>query len=127
MLVEVESNDNCPDGFFARFKEAGTARPVNQVRLYERNPVGEWYWVTGWCDDTETPSCQAYGQLVEDSGSGLAHLVYGGIYGLRFKPLHVDEPWNLESRHQWGETHLLLSSERDLRYGDAVSAPGNED
>ncbi|HET8721265.1 MAG TPA: hypothetical protein VFM24_04515 [Nitrospira sp.] len=127
MIVEVESNDNCPDGFFARFKEGGIARPVNQVRLYERNPAGEWYWVTGWSDDAKRPWCQAYGQLVEDSGSGLAYLVYGGIYGLRFKPLPVDEPWNLESHHQWGETHLLLSSERDLRYSDAVSAHGGKD
>ena len=38
MIVEVESNKNCADGVFARFKEAGPARPVIQVRLYERNP-----------------------------------------------------------------------------------------
>jgi hypothetical protein len=118
MIVEVEANDNCTDGFFARFKEAGPARPVVQVRLYDRNPAGEWYWVTGWSDSAQTPACQAYGQLVEDSGSGLAHLVYGGIYGLRFKPVAVDEPWSLESTNQWGETHLSLSSERDLRYAE---------
>jgi hypothetical protein len=118
MIVEVEANDNCRDGFFARFKEAGLARPVVQVRLYDRNPAGEWCWVTGWSDNAETPACPAYGQLVEDSGSGLAHLVFGGIYGLRFKPVAVDEPWSLESSNQWGETHLSLSSERDLRYGD---------
>jgi hypothetical protein len=64
----------------------------------------------------ESPPCQAFGQLVEDSGSGLAHLVYGGIYGLRFKPATMEEPWSLASSHQWGETHLSLSSERDLRY-----------
>jgi hypothetical protein len=122
MIVEVESNENCVDSFFARFKEAGPARPVIQVRLYERNPAGEWYWVTGWCDHTETPFCQAYAQLVEDSGSGLAYLVYGGIYGLRFKPVAKDEPWNLESVHQWGETHLSLSSDRDLRYHEALSS-----
>ena len=120
MIVEVESNDNCADSFFARFKEAGPARPVIQVRLYDRNSAGEWYWVTGWSDNTETPSCRAYGQLVEDSGSGLTHLVYGGIYGLRFKPVAIDEPWNLESAHQWGDTHLSLSSERDLRFEDAL-------
>ena len=120
MIVEVESNENCVDSFFARFKEAGPARPVIQVRLYERHPAGEWYWVTGWCDNTETPFCQAYGQLVEDSGSGLAYLVYGGIYGLRFKPVAIEEAWSLESVHQWGETHLSLSSERDLRYNEAL-------
>ena len=119
MIVEVESNENCADGVFARFKEAGPARPVIQVRLYERNSAGEWYWVTGWSDNVESPPCPAYGQLVEDSGSGLAHLVYGGLYGLRLKPVTMEEPWSLESSHQWGETHLSLSSDRDLRYGDA--------
>jgi hypothetical protein len=122
VIVEVESNENCRDGFFARFKEARPARPVVQVRLYDRNPAGEWYWVTGWNDNPQTPVCPAYAQLVEDSGSGLAHLIYGGIYGLRFKPVTMEEPWNLESVHQWGETHLSLSSERDLRYEDAFSS-----
>ena len=93
MIVEVESNDNCPSGCFARFKEAGPARLVSQVRLYDRNPAGEWHWVTGWGDDQSHPACPAYAQLVEDSGSGLAYLVYGGLYGLRFKPIDADEPW----------------------------------
>ena len=118
MIVEVESNDNCESSFFARFKEAGPVRPVVQVRLYDRNPAGEWYRVTGWSDNEQAPECQAYAQLVEDSGSGLAHLVYGGIYGLRFKPITVEEPWSLASPHQWGEAYLSLSSERDLRYGE---------
>ena len=118
MIVEVESNENCQASFFARFKEIAAARPVAQVRLYDHNPAGAWYWVTGWSDNAATPACQAYVQLVEDSGSGLAHVVYGGLYGLRFKPIQVDEPWSLNSLHQWGDTHLSLASERDLRYGD---------
>src|SRR6266571_709292 len=73
MIVEVESNDNCETSFFGRFKEAGPARPVNQVKLYDQNPTGEWYWITGWSDDEQTPACQAYAQLVEDSGAGLTH------------------------------------------------------
>ena len=117
MIVEVESSENCEASVFARFKEAGPARPVVQVRLYDRNPSGDWYWVTGWSDDPEAPVCPAYAQLVEDSGSGLTNLVYGGIYGLRFKPVAVEEPWSLANSNQWGETHLSLSSERDLRFG----------
>ena len=118
MIVEVESNDNCEASVFARFKEAGSARPVVQVKLYDRNPAGEWYWITGWIDDQQTPTCQAYVQLVEDSGAGLTHLVYGGLYGLRFKPINIEEAWNLDSPHQWGETYLSLASDRDLRYAD---------
>lgn len=116
MIVEVESNDNCETSFFARFKEVGPARPVLQVRLYERNSAGEWYWVTGWSDDEQAPACPAYAQPVEDSGSGLAQLVFGGIHGLRFRPIHPDEPWDLTNSNQWGESYLSLASERDLRY-----------
>ena len=118
MIVEVESNENCEASFFARFKEVEARSTGRQVRLYDRNPAGEWYWVTGWSDNEETPACPAYAQLVEDSGSGLAHLVYGGLYGLRFKPINIEEPWSLESPHQWGEAYLSLASDRDLRYAD---------
>jgi hypothetical protein len=122
VIVEVESNDNCEASFFGRFKDIRPARPVLQVKLYDRNPAGEWYWVTGWSDDEQTPPCPAYAQLVEDSGAGLTQLIYGGIYGLRFKPINVEEPWSLESQHQWGEAYLSLASDRDLRYADEHSA-----
>ena len=118
MIVEVESSENCETSFFARFKEIRSARPVVQVRLYDRNPAGKWYWSTGWSDNEQMPACPAYAQIVEDSGAGLTHLVYGGLYGLRFRPLDIDEGWNLESPHQWGETYLSLASDRDLRYAD---------
>ena len=118
MIVEVESNENCEESFFARFKEVHPARPVCQVRLYDRNPAGEWYWITGWSDDERRPTCQAYAQLVEDSGAGMTHLVYGGLYGLRFKSITVDDSWNLDSPHQWGEAYLSLSSDSDLRYAE---------
>ncbi len=118
MIVEIESNENCETSVFARFKEIAPARLVLQVRLYDRNPAGEWYWVTGWIDDELTPACPAHAQLVEDSGAGLTYLVYGGLYGLRFRPLDSEEPWGLESPHQWGEAYLSLASDGDLRYGD---------
>lgn len=118
MIIEVEANDNCASGLFVRFKDVSPARPLLQVRLYDRDPAGAWCWTTGWSDNSEMPICPAYAQLVEDSGSGLAYVVYGGLYGLRFKPIDRDEPWDLGSQHQWGEAYLLLASDHDLRYAD---------
>jgi len=118
VIVEVESNRNCEASVFARFKEVGPARPIDQVKVYDRNPAGEWYWVTGWSDNEAAPPCQATAQLIEDSGAGLTHLVYGGLHGLRFKPINIDEPWSLESPRQWGEAYLSLASDRDLRYAE---------
>lgn len=119
MIVEVESNENCQSSLFARFKEMRPARPVEFVQLYDRNAAGEWYRVTGWSDDP-SPPCPAYAQLVEDSGSGTTYLVYGGLYGLRFKPASSDAPWSFNDPEQWGEAYLSLSSERDLRYTDST-------
>jgi hypothetical protein len=118
MIVEVESNPNCEQSIFARFKEAGPARPVLQVRTFERRSAGEWCSIIGWTDDPAYPHCPAYAQVVEDSGAGLTHLIFGGIWGLRLKPLSVDEDWDLNSPNQWGEPYLSLADTKDIRYAD---------
>jgi hypothetical protein len=94
-------------------------RRVIKVRSYERNPQGEWYWITGWTDDPENPCNPAFAQRVEDSGAGITYLVYGGLWGLRLKPVNVEEDWNLESALQWGEPYLSLADSKDLIYADA--------
>ncbi len=118
MVVEVESNPNCESSLYARFKESGPVRRVEQVRTFERRAEGEWCWVTGWTDDPEHPRSPAQAQLVEDSGSGLTYVVFGGLWGIRLKPVALDEDWNLESRNQWGEPYLALADQRDIRYAE---------
>ena len=118
MFLEVESNENCETSIFLRFKEAGPARPVIRVKSYEREPKGEWCDVVGYAPDDHNPWPQAMGQVVEDSGAGLAILIYGGLGGVRLKPVSAQEAWNLGSLRQWGETHLLLGDVGDLRYAE---------
>lgn len=118
MFVEVDSNANCEESVFARFKEAGPARPVVKVRTFERQSQGEWCWVTGWTDDPDQPLCPAQAQVVEDSGAGLTHLVFGGIWGLRLKPVGLEEDWSLDSPNQWGEPYLSLADAKDLAFAD---------
>ena len=120
MVVEVESNPNCESSLYARFKESGPARRVEQIKTFERRPEGEWCWVTGWTDDPDKPRCAASVQLVEDSGAGLTYLVFGGLWGIRLKPVSLDEDWNLESRNQWGEPYLAVADQRDLHYAEEV-------
>lgn len=114
MIIEVEANPNCEQGFFGRFKELTQPRPICRIKLYDRRSEGEWCEVTGWCDDSEQPSCTAWTCPVEDSGSGRTHLVYGGIFGVRFKPVGVEEPWSLDSPNQWGEPYVAVADESDL-------------
>ncbi len=116
MFVEVESSRNFNGSLFLRFKELGPAKPLSQVKLYDRSIQGEWHDVIGWTDNEAEPLCAALAQPVEDSGAGFAYLVFGGIFGIRLKPAVVDEPWSVKSSHQWGESHLLLSDISDLRF-----------
>ncbi len=121
MVIEVESNPNCESSLYARFRESGPARRVEKVRTFERRPEGEWCWVTGWTDDPDHPRCPAQAQLVEDSGAGLTYLVFGGLWGIRLKPVSLNEDWNLESRNQWGEPYLALADQRDIQYAEEMA------
>ena len=118
MYVEVEPNPNCESSIFVRFREQGPVRPVVQVRLYDRTSSGEWCWVTGWREDAVNPLCPAWAQPVEDSGAGVVYLVAGGNWGLRLRPVEIDEEWGLDSPRQWGEGYLLLADRRDIRFAD---------
>ena len=118
MFVEVENNPNCEGSVFLRFKELGQARQITHVKTYDRNSRGEWCAVAGWCDDPHQPVCPAFAQKVEDSGTGISYLIFGGNCGIRFRPESSFENWNLESTEQWGEAYLSLSDERDIRYKD---------
>ena len=119
MIVEVEANPNCEQGFFGRFKELSRPRLIREIKLYDRRPEGEWYEVTGWSDDPAQPCCPAWCCPVEDSGAGRTYLVYGGIFGLRFRPTGREEAWSLDSPHQWGEPYLAVADSSDLRLSEA--------
>ena len=116
MFLEVESSKNFEGSLFLRFKDLGPAKPLLQVKIYDRSPRGEWCDVVGWTDNEVEPNCLAFAQLVEDSGAGLAYLIFGGNCGIRMKLSTIEEPWALESSNQWGESHLLLADLDDLKF-----------
>lgn len=118
MYVEIDANLNCGDAVFIRFRELGPARPVSHVRVYDRVSSGEWCRVTGWREDPSAPACPAMAQPVEDSGAGTVVLVFGGNWGIRLRPIEIEEEWSLDSARQWGEAYLLLADQRDVRFSD---------
>lgn len=118
MYIEVESNPNCESSVFLRFREQGPARPIRQVRLYERDSTGEWCWIAGVQGEGEATFCPAWAQPVEDSGAGLVYVVGGGIWGVRLKPAGNDDLWGLDCPGQWGEPYLVLADRRDIRYAN---------
>lgn len=110
MYFEVDENPNYPNSVSMRFKELGPARMIKQLRVSDRKSEGELCWITGWCDDANKRICPAYAQPVEESGQGLAYLIFGGNWGLRLKPVALNEDWDLSSPNQWGEAFLLISN-----------------
>ena len=108
MLVEVEvvGGENSPLDLHRMFDLL--ADPIEVMRVYSTNPMGEDLWcrVTGW--SSEGP-CVAMSALAEDSGEGVVLLVYGGDQGLRLQPAGSGDEWDLANSVQWGEAVLMLA------------------
>ena len=51
---------------------------------------------------------------VSDSGQAAVHVVCGGDWGIRLKPIGTDEEWDLDSPDQWGEPYLMLTDKADI-------------
>ena len=109
--VDVSESANCPLSLHRVFD--AMREPVRVFRLMSSNPDGKDLMcsVTGW---SPSGPCPAYAALVEDSGEGIAMLVYGGEEGIRLKAAEGQEEWDLNSSQQWGEACLLLDKDVEL-------------
>ena len=122
MYLEVEDNPNCEDSVSMRFKELGPPQRIKQIKIESHGKGSDLCWVVGWSDDPDQPVGPAYAQKVEDSGMGRAFLIYGGIFGIRLRPVRIDEPWDTNSKNQWGEAFLLLGNPGAIVF-DSVTEP----
>ena len=65
-----------------------------------------------WCDVAAVNDPgnfkQAFAQRIDDSSDGTAWLVFGGEWGLRFKPVSPLTAWSLQEKTQWGAPFLVL-------------------
>ena len=112
--VEVEDNDNCYGLPMRTYETLGRPMEVLQVRI--AGPAGpeQLHRVTGWQSEGGGAPCTAHCVEISDSGEGAAYLVYGGDWGVRFKPLDSNEEWSVESDDQWGEPYLVLGDLSDV-------------
>ena len=116
--VEVEANDNTPMSANQVYKNLTEPQPVAAVRLFEANPEGQLFDVTGWSSEDGGSPVIALGVKIEDSSEGEAWLIYGGDCGVRLRPTESLEDWSLTDPDQYGETHLVLSDEDDIMFSD---------
>ena len=105
-VISIPANPNCPAVEMRLFHDLEPPRPVRQVRLERRPGRPEWCEVTGWTSGGA--SCPALLQKVDDSGEGVAWLLFGGDAGLRFRRRGNRGPWTLADPEQWGEPFLLM-------------------
>ena len=101
VLIQVDENPNCEamDGLV--FQPRTPPRPISQVRTL-RNGTEVWCDISGV--DGHGISSPAMACLIDDSGDGGCHLVFGGAWGLRLKAADGEE---------WGEAYLLLPSDEN--------------
>ena len=103
--IDVESGNNCEFSLTRLFSSTGNAVQIFRLETFGIDGQLSLHDVTGW--STEGP-CPAFSVMVEDSGEGVALLVYGGNDGIRLRSSESTESWKLDSQTQWGEPCLLL-------------------
>jgi hypothetical protein len=107
MIIEIPPNSNCVPVDARIFHDLEPPSHVSQVRLEHEAGQARWYDVTGWT--VAGAPCPALVQKVDDSGEGVAFLIYGGDAGLRLKPAGYHALWRLDDPEQWGEPFLLVT------------------
>ena|SRR5688572_774685 len=107
MYLLVEDNPNCPSEERV-FSEQSSIRGVARLHLEVNGRVGQWYDVTGVEEGGQFVPAKAV--QVEDSGAGIAWLIFGGAWGLRLRLCGSSQPWALENPEQFGTPFKVLDS-----------------
>jgi len=118
MFIDVEPNPNTETGFNMVFRDISQAREAFCIK-YNIGTDDQPVQVTGWDAETNAP-CPAFACKVEESGDGVALLIYGGSGGIRMKPLEDESPWDSTAPMQWGESHLVYPQDSFIVYKDEI-------
>ena len=113
ITLEILDNPNCPSVDLRIFHDVESPQPVAQVRVSRDGQASQWYDVTGWSQ--AGGPCPAWSQKVDDSGDGVAFLLYGGDAGLRLRPTSSGEAWSSSAVSQWGEPFLIIGDREDIQ------------
>ena len=116
IVIDIPPNPNC-EATERVFHDVEAARAITGIRLEREASRVAWYDVTGWT--VAGAACPALAQKIDDSGEGVAFLIYGGDAGLRFRSSDAHEPWDLSNLHQWGEPFIITPDLNDLQLATA--------
>ena len=79
MFLEIESNPNVERSFDMVYRDISPTRELYCIK-YNINGEEQPVQITGWNAETNSP-CSAYACKVEESGDGIALLIFGGTGG----------------------------------------------
>ena len=116
MYLEVEPCSNCQESVSKIYHVISKSRPIGSIQ-YERGGKEIPVSITGWDAKTETP-CLAYACQIEESGDGVALLIFGGNGGIRMKPIDDNAEWDVNNSNQWSESHLVFPRNSIVTYLD---------
>jgi hypothetical protein len=105
MYLVIEENPNCVADERV-FSESGKTKPVAQLNVEQPSGIRAWCDVMGVEEGGVFAPAQAV--QVEDSGAGNAWLIFGGSWGLRFRPSGSTAEWSVTNSSQWGVPFKVL-------------------
>lgn len=106
--VDVSESENCPMDLVRMFDTLEHPIKICKLITADRNGIDVLCDVIGWSD---IGPCPAYAVPVEDSGDGVAMLIFGGNEGIRLTVSGTTCEWALDNDYQWGEACLLVDKE----------------
>lgn len=118
MYIDIEANENIHENFSMLYSDISKSREIYCIKYNiegKESPVQ----VIGWDRETRSP-CAAYACEIEESGDGIAILIYGGTGGIRIKPLEDETDWELGALKQKGITHLVYPRGCFIVYKDEI-------
>jgi len=119
LFITIEPNPNCDPAEGMVYQTLEPPRPVARMRV-TRDGRETWYWVTGV--DPQGRWVPARACKITDSGAGVAYLVTGGGWGLRFAPGEPSPRWDLKDLTQWGEPYKIYGEPTDLAFDEPLPA-----
>ncbi len=119
MDLQIDTNPNCEEIGHVVFNTLDDAKSIDG--LITSGPDGDRI-----CDvigvDVNGEFIEARAQKINDSGEGLAYLIFGGAWGIRLRPKeYACDNWDLTNTRQWGEAYKVYGSPKDILYKSQIT------
>jgi hypothetical protein len=105
-LIVEENKNSTPDERV--FAESGTPKNIRRIKI--DTPFGPDQWCVAAAVEEGGQFASAQAVQVEDSADGTVWLVFGGMWGVRFRREVDQGDWALDNTAQWGLPFLVLDS-----------------